>query len=245
MQKLLLFSYALLGYLLSLITLSFLILWVYPWNFFPHSVDSPIITLHYNPFIINIVLLVLFGLQHSIMARESFKKKFFSNHSKAFTSASYCIASAFSLAILELFWQPIDGYIWNFQYGTMFWILTVLYIFGWTFAFISTFMIDHFELFGLHQGYRVLKNIPDPKPSFQIKYFYKYVRHPVQLGTLIGLTATPQMSYGHFLLSIGMIIYVFIGLAFEERDLIKTFKKEYQHYQQTTPMLLPFLKRSR
>lgn len=245
MQKLLLFSYALLGYLLSLITLSFLILWVYPWSFFPHHIDTPIISLQINPFVIDIALLLLFSLQHSVMARKSFKEKFFSKYSSAFRSATYCIASALSLALLELFWQPVDGNLWYLESGITFWILTLLYIVGWIFAFISTFMIDHFELFGLHQGYRVLKNIPEPKPSFQIKYFYKYVRHPVQLGTLIGLTATPQMSYGHLLLSVGMILYVFIGLAFEERDLVNTFKKEYLNYQKKTPMLLPFFKRSR
>ncbi|MDH4944239.1 NnrU family protein [Sulfurimonas sp. C5] len=245
MQKLLLFSYALLGYLLSLITLSFLILWVYPWSYFPHHIDTPIISLQINPFVIDIALLLLFALQHSVMARRSFKEKFFSTYSSAFRSATYCIASALSLALLELFWQPIEGSVWNFDNGILFWILTILYVVGWIFAFISTFMIDHFELFGLHQGYRVLKNIPEPKPSFQIRYFYKYVRHPVQLGTLVGLSATPQMSYGHLLLSVGMIIYVLIGLAFEERDLVNTFKKEYQSYQKKTPMLLPFFKRSR
>lgn len=242
MQTAILFSYTLLGYLLSLITLSFLILWVYPWNFFPHYVDMPIIPLDYNPFIIDVALLLLFGLQHSVMARDSFKKKFFSKHSQAFKSATYCIASALCLIILELFWQPIQGNLWNFESGILFWILTVAYVFGWSFAFISTFMIDHFELFGLHQGYRALKSIPEPAPHFQIKFFYKFVRHPIQLGTLIGLIATPTMSYGHLLLGLGMMLYIFLGLYLEEKDLLKTFGKDYRNYQSKTPMLFPFIK---
>ena len=89
--------------------------------------------------------------------------------------------------------------------------LTFIYMIGWFEAFIATFMIDHFELFGLHQGYRVLKGIPEPKPRFQIRFFYRFVRHPIQAGTLIGLWATPTMSYTHLLLSVGMSVYVVVG----------------------------------
>lgn len=244
MQKYFVFSYTLLGYLLSLFTFTFFILWLYPWSFFPYNMDDPIITLHGNPFIIDLALILLFGLQHSLMARESFKNKF-SHHSLAFISATYCVASALCLIVIILFWQPINGYLWNFENGILFWGFTAVNIFGWSFALISTFMIDHFELFGLHQGYRVLNNIPDPTPSLQIKYLYKFIRHPVQLGTLIGLLTTPTMSYGHLLLGIGMMLYIFIGLHFEEKDLVRTFGENYQYYQKTTPMLLPFFKRSR
>ncbi|WP_428739919.1 methyltransferase family protein [Sulfurimonas sp.] len=207
----------------------------------PYTIDKSIIVLEYNPLIIDLLLLVLFGVQHSVMARAFFKNNLLSKLSDTFKSATYCIASALCLVAIVYFWQPIDGYLWKFEDGVMFWIFTTLYVLGWSFAFISTFLIDHFELFGLHQGYRVLKNLPEPPLKFQVRYFYKFVRHPIQLGTLIGLVATPSMSYGHLLLSIGMLIYVLIGLYFEEKDLLKTFGQEYLEYKKTTPMLIPFI----
>jgi methanethiol S-methyltransferase len=138
------------------------------------------------------------------------------------------------------FWQPIEGYVWNFQNDLVFWSITMLYIIGWLSALVATFIIDHFELFGLHQGYRVLKNLPEPKVKFQANFFYKYIRHPIQAGTLVGLWATPSMSYSHLLLSVGMTIYVLIGLYYEEKSLIKLFGEEYKEYMKTTPMLIPF-----
>ena len=120
--------------------------------------------------------------------------------------------------------------------------MALVYILGWLLAFVSTFIIDHFELFGLHQGYRVLRDIPEPEEKFQVNSFYRYVRHPIQAGTFIGLLATPSMSYTHLLLSIGMGIYILIGLHYEEKCLLKRFGLEYAEYRENTPMLIPFIK---
>lgn len=191
---------------------------------------------------INLGLLLLFGLQHSLMARDFFKEKVLEKFPASFKSSLYGISSAICLALIIHFWQPIDTLIWHFEDGTFFWIMTGLYVFGWSFAFISTFLIDHFELFGLHQGYRAFKNLPEPNNGFQTKLFYKYVRHPIQLGTVIGLWATPSMSWGHFLLSFGLTLYVLAGLYFEEKSLVKTFGDDYRSYQEKVPMLIPFIK---
>lgn len=243
MRKYLIFLYSLAGYTLSIITLSFLILWVYPWGFMAFYIDTPIIAIDANPVLINTGLLLFFGLQHSVMARSFFKEGLLKNVSNAAKYATFSFASSICLLLIYFFWQPVEGLIWDFQNGMWFLMLTVLYILGWLVAFIATFMIDHFELFGLHQGYRVLKNIPEPEVKFQINYFYKYVRHPIQAGTIVGLWATPSMSYGHLLLSVGMTVYISIGLYFEEKDLVRVFGEEYADYIARIPMLVPFTKR--
>jgi protein-S-isoprenylcysteine O-methyltransferase Ste14 len=204
------------------------------------NIDNPMISLDINPVLINTGLLLFFGLQHSLMARSFFKDGFLKDVSSAVKSATYSFASSICLIMIFYFWQPIEGYIWNVQYDILFWGITIIYITGWLSAFVATFIIDHFELFGLHQGYRALKNIPEPEVKFQVRYFYKYIRHPIQAGTLIGLWATPSMSYTHLLLSVGMTIYVLVGLYYEEKSLIKTFGKEYKDYIKSTPMLIPF-----
>ncbi|MCX6051159.1 MAG: hypothetical protein NTZ60_01485 [Campylobacterales bacterium] len=240
MKKYFIFTYSLIGYILSIITLSFLILWVYPWAFMPFHIDTPMMRTDANPIFINTGLLLFFGLQHSLMARSFFKDGLLENVSNAVKSATYSVASSICLVMIFYFWQPIEGFVWNFQNGAVFWSTTMLYSIGWMSAFVATFIIDHFELFGLHQGYRALKNIPDPEVKFQVRFFYKYIRHPIQAGTLIGLWAIPSMSYGHLFLSVGMSIYIFIGLYYEEKSLITLFGEEYKAYMKTTPMLIPF-----
>ncbi|RUM68665.1 MAG: hypothetical protein DSZ05_00730 [Sulfurospirillum sp.] len=241
MKNYLIFGYALIGYLASLVTLTYLILWVYPWDFMKYSVDTPVIPLDLNPFAVDIALLLFFGLQHSLMARTFFKDGLLNALPEAVKAATYALASSLCLVLIFLFWQPVgSGVVWEFHDGVMFWLLTFLYIAGWVIAFIATFIIDHFELFGLHQGYRLLKNLPDPEPVFQVKLFYRYVRHPIQAGTMVGLFATPVMSYTHLLFSAGMGLYILIGLKFEEKSLLRLFGERYRAYMRTTPMLFPF-----
>jgi protein-S-isoprenylcysteine O-methyltransferase Ste14 len=207
-------------------------------------IDTPIIDISVNPFIIDISLLLLFGLQHSLMARSFFKDGLLADVSDAVIYATYSVASSICLLLIYYFWQPIDGHLWNFEnYTTGWFILSAVYAFGWIIAFLATFMIENFALIGLYQGYRILKNLPEPKPKFQDKLFYRYIRHPIHAGTIIGLWATPSMSNTHLLLSIGMTLYIFIGLRFEEKDLIKTFGERYKNYIDSTPMLIPFTKK--
>ena len=243
LKKYLVFIYASVGYIASLVTLSYLILWVYPWDFMKYSIDRPMVPLSVNPVLVDVGLLLLFGLQHSLMARGFFKEKFMKRLTEASKAATYAVASSLALVLIFLFWQPIEGTVWAFDEGVWFWVLTLLYVAGWLIAFLATFIIDHFALFGLHQGYRMLKGIPEPEPIFQVRYFYKYVRHPIQAGTMVGLFATPVMSYGHLLFSVGMGVYILIGLWFEERSLVALFGEKYERYRKTTPMLFPIWKR--
>ncbi|NOR58319.1 MAG: hypothetical protein GQ474_07335 [Sulfurimonas sp.] len=244
MRRYFILLYSLVGYILSIISLSFLILWVYPWDFMKFYIDNPILSIDINPILINISLLLFFGLQHSLMARSFFKDGLLKDVSNAVKSATYSIASSICLISIFYFWQPIDGYVWNFHNDLIFWSIAIVYILGWSIAFVSTFIIDHFELFGLHQGYRVFKNIPEPEVKFQVQFFYKYVRHPIQAGTFIGLWATPSMSYSHLLLSVGLTVYILIGLYYEEKSLARTFGKDYENYIKSTPMLIPFRKKN-
>ncbi len=240
MRKYLLFGYALLGYVASLVTLTWLIFWVWPWEFMPCTIDRVCFPVNANPFLIDTALLLLFGLQHSLMARGFFKEKILQKLSEASRAATYAVASSLALVLLFLFWQPIDGTVWDFGGGAGYWLFLLLYVAGWLIAFLATFIIDHFALFGLHQGYRVLRGIPEPESTFEVRYFYKYVRHPIQAGTMVGLFTTPVMSQGHLLFSLGMGVYILIGLWFEEKSLVALFGEKYQAYRKTTPMLFPF-----
>ena len=239
MRRYLIFAYAILGYLLSMVSLTFLILWVYPWSFMEYYIDRSMVSLDIHPIVVDIALVILFGLQHSIMARSFFKEKLWGKLSDAVKSATYSLASSICLVLIFYFWQPIDGYLWDFQDGTLYWVMSIIYIAGWLIAFVSTFIIDHFELFGLHQGYRVFRGASVPISQFQTRFLYKHVRHPIQAGTIIGIWATPTMSYTHLLFSISMTAYILIGLHFEEKSLVATFGEKYRDYIGNTPILVP------
>ena len=238
MKRFLVFGYALLAYLAALLSLTFLIFWVFPWPFMPWNIDRG--TAGGYAAVIDITLILLFGLQHSLMAREGFKQKLFGTTPPAVRDATYTLFSAFALVVLYRFWQPVGGTLWAFEDGIGRWGLTLLYAAGWLFAFVATFQIDHFELFGLHQGYRYLRGIPEPRQTFRKKGFYRYLRHPIQAGTLVGIWATPVMSYGHLLFAVGMTFYILIGLYFEERSLARSLGKAYETYKKEVPMLMPF-----
>lgn len=241
MQRYLLFFYALFAYLAAMVSLTILILWVYPWPFMPISVDTGESSSY--AFFVDIGLIALFGLQHSVMARPAVKAALFDGRSVSFRASTYTLLSAVCLFVMYLFWQPMTTTVWSMPSGPGYWIMTALYAGGWLLAFIATFQIDHFELFGLHQGWRVLRNLPEPEPLFQKKGFYRFVRHPVQTGTMLGLWATPVMSSGHLLLSIGMSVYILIGLKLEERDLVRALGEGYRRYLREVPMLFPFRKK--
>ncbi len=240
MKKYLIFLYSIVGYILSLGSLSFLIFWIYPWSFMPFNIDNTIVIIDTNPLLFNTALLLLFALQHSIMARSFFKDKLLKNVSSELKSINYSWASSICLIVMMYFWQEIEGNLWDFKNPMLFWSITIVYVLGWLIAFFATFIINHFELFGLHQGYRVFRNIPEPEVKFQARFFYKYVRHPIQSGTLLGLWATPSMSYTHLFLSIGLTFYILIGLHYEEKSLINTFGEDYKKYIDNTPMIIPF-----
>jgi protein-S-isoprenylcysteine O-methyltransferase Ste14 len=234
--------YGIFGYLVGLGTLVYMLLWLYPWPWMPSTIDSgtpsphPVATL-----LLDLGLILLFGIQHSLMVRPRFKAWFSRYVPEPAQRATYTLVSSLFLALILILWQPLPGTVWHFEPGTVgYWVMSLLYILGWTFAVIATFQIDHFGLLGLTQAWHGFRGTPEPEPHFQERGFYRWVRHPIQAGTLLGLWATPSLSTGHLLHALGFTLYILIGLHFEERDLLKTLGEEYAAYRRRVPMLIPF-----
>jgi protein-S-isoprenylcysteine O-methyltransferase Ste14 len=192
--------------------------------------------------LVNMGLIMLFGLQHSIMARPSFKEKWTKLIPAAAERSTYVLFSGVIMGLICLYWQPIDGFLWQVNQPTLQTILIAGYCFGWILVVLASFLINHFELFGLQQVYLNLKNKAEPSPHFTDRWLYKIVRHPLQLGVLIGLWSTPTMSMTHLMLAVTMSIYVFIGLYYEEKDLVKTLGQSYEDYQRRVRMVVPLPK---
>ena len=188
--------------------------------------------------VVDLLLLGLFAIQHSIMARPAFKRRFASIFPEACQRSTYVLLSSLILLLLFWQWRPIPMQIWQIG-GIAAYVLTAVYWLGWLIAFSSTFMIDHFDLTGLRQAFFALRETEAPGQSFKTPLLYKIVRHPLMLGFLLVFWATPEMTAGHLLFAIANTAYILIGLQFEERDLIAEFGTTYQQYRRRVPMLLP------
>jgi len=190
--------------------------------------------------VVDLLLLGLFAIQHSIMARPAFKRWSAKFLPEASQRSTYVLLS--SLIQLLLFWQwrPIPIQVWHIE-GMAAGLLIGVYWLGWLIMLASTFMIDHFELSGLRQAFSALRGTELPGQSFRTPLLYKVVRHPIMLGLLLAFWATPEMTLGHLLFAIMSTAYILVGVQFEERDLIAEFGATYQHYRQRVPMLLPRL----
>ncbi len=193
------------------------------------------------PLAVNIGLLALFGIQHSVMARPGFKEKLTKVIPSSWERSTYVLATALvSFAIIH-YWQPMAGSLWSVENEMARTVITVIFFTGWLITFLATYMLNHFHLFGLQQSFK--SNDPDAgAKDFKTPYFYKLVRHPIQTGVFIGMLATPDMTMGRAVLAVGMIAYIFIGLYYEERDLIAEFGDTYRDYKNKVPALLPGFK---
>jgi methanethiol S-methyltransferase len=189
---------------------------------------------------LNLSLLMLFGIQHSVMARQGFKK-WVKNHIPASAErSSYILLSSVTLGIVCFLWQPMPQAIFDLS-GT--WaepVLYSLYGFGWFVGLFSTFLIDHFDLFGLKQAWYNWKGRNDFHYRFRTPLFYKLVRHPIYTGWLMIHWFTPVMTVGHILFASVITIYIYIAIKFEEKDLVDQFGETYQNYIESTPKLIPF-----
>ena len=148
------------------------------------------------------------------------------------------------MILLCVVWQPLPDMVWHVEEPFAYWFLVFLFGFGWLFSLYATFLIDHADLLGLQQAFSYWREKPYIPVTFQVVSVYKYIRHPIMLGTICGLWATPSMSMGHLVLAIGFTVYILIGIYFEERDMIKTYGDVYTTYQQNTSMLFPFFKKT-
>ena len=188
---------------------------------------------------VNIGLIALFGLQHSVMARKGFKAWWTRAVPKPAERSVYVLMASAVLILLMTLWRPIDGLVWSVGNETARTILWSLFGLGWLVVLLSTFLINHFELFGLQQAWLHMRGGQPVEPVFHQPLFYKWVRHPLYLGFFIAFWATPEMSYGHLLLAIGMSAYMLLAIRYEERDLLALFGDRYVQYRGEVGMLLP------
>jgi methanethiol S-methyltransferase len=189
--------------------------------------------------IIDTLLLGIFAIQHSVMARPAFKRWWTRFVPPAVERTTYVMLASLALLMLYWQWQPIQQPIWLVANPAGVVVLQTMYWFGWGLVLISTFLINHFELFGLRQVYARLRDQTLPPPVFRTPFLYKRVRHPIYLGFLLAFWATPSMTAGHLLFAIGTTGYILIGIALEERDLIALFGDQYRRYREQVSMLIP------
>lgn len=184
-------------------------------------------------------LILLFALQHSIMARQGFKRAWTRIVPAPIERSVYVLATSIVLIALFALWRPIPGLVWRVDGGLGAGILWGLCAAGWLIVLASTFLINHFELFGLQQVYLHARDRAAAAPRFRTPFFYRLVRHPLYVGFLFAFWATPAMSQGHLLLAVGVTIYVLVAIRYEERDLVTQFGGDYEGYRRDVGMLIP------
>jgi len=227
------------AYLVALVGQVGFILYLIPWDALPRTVYDVQHVPTISAVAIDIALATLFALQHSGMARRRFKALLLRVVPEAAERSVYVLLSGVVFILICAFWQPVDGIVWEVGDETLRTLLWAGYAAGWLFSLAATFVIDHFELFGLRQVYLQWKERPTPPAAFQEKLFYRFVRHPIQTGVLLALWSTPVMNTGHLVLSLLLTFYIFLGLYFEERDLVREFGAVYDDYRKRVGMLLP------
>lgn len=188
---------------------------------------------------VNLALIALFGVQHSVMARQGFKRAWTRLVPPPVERSVYCLASAAVLVVLFAFWAPIGGSVWSVENPAVRMVIWSVFFAGWTILLVSTFLINHFELFGLAQAWRHFRGGEAQPPRLTFPLFYKWVRHPLYTGFVIAFWATPDMTYSHLLLAVGFTIYVLVGIAHEEKDLVAHFGDQYLDYRRRVGSLIP------
>jgi protein-S-isoprenylcysteine O-methyltransferase Ste14 len=194
--------------------------------------------------VIDLLLLGLFAVQHSVMARPGFKKWWTKSVPRSVERTTYVLLASLALLLLFWQWQPIRQPVWSMTDPASVIIMQTVFWLGFAVALVSTCLINHFELFGLRQVYARMRGHVLPAPVFRSPLLYKYVRHPIYLGFLLAFWATPLMTAGHLLFAVGTSCYILIGIYFEERDLVAQFGDQYRRYREQVSMLLPLARRN-
>ena len=208
----------------------------------PKDIDTGPKSSLFEAIAVNLALMSLFAIQHSVMARKSFKQWWTQFIPKSVERSIYVLLSSLTLVLLFWQWRPMPATIWHIEEPEMAAVITGLSFIGWVIVFTSTFLINHFELFGLHQVANNLAGREMSPPVFRSPLFYNFVRHPIYLGFIIAFWAAPTMSAGHLLFAAVTTAYIFVGILLEERDLIDMFGDDYRRYRERVSMLFPWRK---
>lgn len=211
--------------------------------FVPKSIDGDPEKSLLTAILIDAGLLLLFALQHSIMARPRFKRWFTKYIPAPLERSTFVLLASLCLILMMWQWQPIGGVVWKVENETAKIILLVLYLIGWGIVFISTFLINHFDLFGLRQVWLCFIGKPYTQLPFRVPVFYRFVRHPLYFGFLIAFWSASTMTVTHLLFAVLTTGYILTAIQLEERDLITTFGDKYRSYKKWVPMIIPFFKR--
>ena len=193
--------------------------------------------------LIDLGLLGLFAVQHSVMARPVFKRWFTKWVPESAERSTYVLLSSLALIAMFAWWQPLGGMVWNVTDATMRGVLWGGFAFGWLLVLVSTFLINHFDLFGLRKVWLQLRGRPYTHLAFGTPGPYRLVRHPLYVGWLFAFWATPTMTVSHLVFAIATTGYILIAIRFEERDLVAHHGKLYQEYAEKVPMLVPFTRK--
>jgi protein-S-isoprenylcysteine O-methyltransferase Ste14 len=237
MQRIVVFVYGVVSYAIFFATFLYAVGFV--GNFgVPRSIDSAREGSAASALAIDLLLLALFALQHSVMARPAFKKWWIRIVPPAAERSTYVLLSSLALILLFWQWRPIGGVVWNVEQPLARTLLYAIFATGWATVLVTTFLINHFDLFGLRQVWLHLRGQPYRPLPFGTPGAYRYVRHPLYVGWLLAFWATPTMTVTHLVFAVTTTAYILIAIRFEERDLVDVHP-DYAEYRRQVPMLLP------
>jgi len=242
LKRILFFAYGSLSYLIFLGTFLYAIGFI--GNFgVPTTLDGALRAPLGVALLTDVVLLTLFAIQHSVMARKWFKDWWTRIVPKPLERSTYVLFSSLALLLLFWQWQPLGGVVWSIEHPAAVIVLRGLFAFGWALVLVSTFLINHFDLFGLRQVYLYLIGRPYTNLKFGTPGPYRLVRHPLYVGWLFAFWSTPTMTLAHLLFSVATTAYILIAIQLEERDLAREHSEAYEAYRRSVPMLIPFTRR--
>ena len=241
MGRLLGFLYGLAAYLVFFGTILYAIGFV-TGLFVPKTIDTGTVVPFAEALIVNLLLMSLFAVQHSVMARKQFKQWWTKYIPHSIERSTYVLLASLALVLLFWQWRPMPTVIWQVADPQLALAITALSMVGWVLVFTSTFLINHFELFGLHQVANNLTGRPMPQVRFKTPVLYKVVRHPIYLGFIIAFWIAPVITAGHLLFAAVTTAYIFVGIWLEERDLVAMFGDEYRNYRNRVAMIIPWRK---
>ncbi len=208
----------------------------------PKTIDTGTVVPVAEALIVNLLLMSLFAIQHSVMARRQFKEWWTQYVPKSVERSTYVLLASLALILLFWQWRPMPAVLWQVTDPTIATAIMGISFVGWLMVFFATFLINHFELFGVHQVVNNLAGREMPAVRFKTPVLYKVVRHPIYLGFIIAFWAAPVMTVGHFLFAAVTTAYIFVGIFLEERDLTELFGDEYRRYCERVSMILPWRK---